>query len=121
MTAPIPIRTASHPNDAYVFFVLACAITWLLDVPMVAATLALETPGPVAMLLAGLGAWGPTFAALLIAYRRRELRGTFGQWRTDPIWIVLAFFAMTAIHLPATLIEVALGGQPAAWFYPPSE
>jgi membrane protease YdiL (CAAX protease family) len=24
-----------------------------------------------------------------------------------------------ALHLPATLIEVALGGHPAQWFYPP--
>ncbi len=112
------IQVASA-RGAYVFFALACAITWLLDVPMALAIVQKAPPSPAAMLLAGLGAWGPTLAALLIAVRRRELREVFGRWRTHPIWIAVGLVTMPALHLPATLIEVALGGEPARWFYPP--
>src|SRR5687767_13226495 len=81
--------------------------------------LARPAPAPVALLLAGLGAWGPTLAALLIAARLRQLRDVFGRWRTHPIWIVAALLVIPALHLPATLLEIALGGSPAQWFYPP--
>jgi membrane protease YdiL (CAAX protease family) len=56
---------------------------------------------------------------LAIAGRRRQLRGVFGRWRTNPLWIVIALFIPMAVQLPATLIEVLLGGHPAHWFYPP--
>ena len=68
----------------------------------------------------GLGAWGPTFAALLVAGWRRELRGVFGRWRTHPLWIVAGLLYPAALHLPVTGIEWALGGQPA-WFHPPNK
>jgi CAAX protease family protein len=111
---------AHRRGDVYVFLVLACLVTWALDVPMARAMLAGREPGPTALALAGLGAFGPTLAALLVAGRRRELGDVFGRWRTRPIWILVALGTMPALHLPATLIEVALGGSPAQWFYPPA-
>lgn len=108
-------------RDAYAFLALAMAITWALDVPLVLATLGQYPPSPIAMGMAGLGAWGPTLAALVIAARRRALRDVFGRWRTPPGWIVGALLLIPALHLPATLLEVALGGEPAQWFYPPVE
>jgi membrane protease YdiL (CAAX protease family) len=109
----------TRSRDVYRFFVLACAITWLLDLPLALAWATHAPPPAYAMPMVGLGAWGPSLAAFAIAARRRELRGVFGRWRTNPIWIVLGLFVPLAVQLPATLIEVALGGRPAHWFYPP--
>jgi membrane protease YdiL (CAAX protease family) len=112
-------RRSRGGRGVYLFFALACAITWLLDLKVVLALLARETPSPLAMALGGLGAFGPTLAALAIALPRRELREVFGRWRTSLGLVVFALLLVPAQHLAATLIEVALGGQPAQWFYPP--
>ncbi|MFO0756360.1 MAG: CPBP family intramembrane glutamic endopeptidase [Byssovorax sp.] len=106
------------------FFALAFAITWALDVPWALACIRHETPPPYAMALTGLGAFGPTLAALLVAAPRRELREVFGRWRMGPGWpllILLALGLQFPLHIIANLIEVALGGHPAHWFYPPIE
>jgi len=103
----------------YGFFTLACLITWACDFPMALALATHTTPPAYALPLAGLGALGPMLAALIIATPRHELREVFGHWRTSPLWIAVALFVPAALHLPATLIEVALGGRPAQWFYPP--
>ena len=119
MSEPSHARTPAERGDVIGFFVLACAITWLLDLPLVLAWSRHLTPPPYALPLAGLGALGPTLAALVIASRRRALRDVFGRWRANPLWILLALFVPFLLHLLATAIEVALGGQPAHWFYPP--
>lgn len=113
--------TTSSGRDVYPFFALALGITWLLDVPWVLAALRHEPPPPYALPLTGLGALGPTLAALVMSARRRDLRGTFGRWRTSPVWILVALALPFPLHLAANLIEVALGGHPAQWFYPPVE
>jgi membrane protease YdiL (CAAX protease family) len=69
--------------------------------------------------MVGFGALGPSMAAFIVAARRRELRDVFGRWRTNPAWVLLGLGLPAAVQLPATLIEVALGGHPAHWFYPP--
>jgi uncharacterized protein len=115
-----PTASPDHPaRDVVVYFIGACAITWLLDLPLVVAWLGHATPAPYAIALAGLGALGPSLAALALALRRGSVRDVFGRWRTSPLWIVGGLLLAPAIHLPATLIEVALGGQPGQWFYPP--
>jgi membrane protease YdiL (CAAX protease family) len=101
------------------FFVLACAITWTLDAPLAFAFATRQTPPSYALSLVGLGAFGPTIAAFAIAFRRDELGEVFRRWRTNPIWILAALAAPFVVHLVATSIEVALGGHPAHWFYPP--
>jgi membrane protease YdiL (CAAX protease family) len=72
------------------------------------------------MPLVGLGAFGPTLAAFAIAATRGELGEVFGRWRTSPAWVLAALLTPAAVQLPATVIEVALGGHPAHWFYPPT-
>jgi uncharacterized protein len=117
-----PMGTAPGcDRDIVLFFLLACGITWSLDYPLASAYVDGATPSPQAMLLTGLGAWGPTLAALIVAGWRRELRGVFGRWRTAPIWVVLGLLYPAASHLLGTMLEVALGGQPAQWFYPPTK
>jgi membrane protease YdiL (CAAX protease family) len=109
--------------DVYLFFTLACAITWLFDAPLALAWASHATPPAYALPMTGLGALGPTLAALLVAARRRALGGVFGgvfgAWRARPLWIVVGLAMPLAVHLPATLVEVALGGHPTHWFYPP--
>lgn len=115
MTVP----STSRSSDVYVFFALAFAITWALDAPWVLACLRHEAPPPYALPLSGLGAFGPTIAAFLMALRRRELRDVFGRWRTAPVWILVGLLLQFPLHIVANLIELALGGHPANWFYPP--
>jgi membrane protease YdiL (CAAX protease family) len=119
MTTPHDPPNGPGRNDAYLFLALACAITWVLDFPLVYAWATDAAAPPYAMPMVGLGAWGPTLAAFLIASRRRQLRGVFGRWRTSPVWIIAGLLLPLAVQLPATLIEVLLGGHPAHWFYPP--
>jgi hypothetical protein len=120
MEASTSARAPVGRHDVYLFFALACAITWALDLPLVLAWTRHAEPPAYALPLAGLGAFGPTLAAFLIAARRRALGDVFGRWRTRPVWIVVGLFLPMALHLPATLIEVALGGHPAQWFYFPA-
>ncbi len=111
--------TRARWQDVALFFVLACGITWLMDLSLVLAWTQQIEPPAHALPLAGLGAFGPTLAAVVVAGWRHELRGVFGRWRTNPLWIAVGLLMPGALHLVATLIEVALGGTPAQWFYPP--
>jgi membrane protease YdiL (CAAX protease family) len=108
-------------RDVLPYFVLACALTWLADAPWVFACMRGREPPAYALPLLGLGAFGPTAAAALLAWRHKQLGEVFGRWRAPLAWIALALALTTLLHLPATLIEVALGGEPARWFYPPLE
>jgi membrane protease YdiL (CAAX protease family) len=102
------------------FFALACAITWALNAPWVLACLAGEQPPAYVLPLMGLGAFGPTLAALLVAAPRGQASAIFRPWKTRP-WLVIAGLLLSplVLHLPANLLEVALGGRPAQWFHPP--
>ena len=113
------MRAARRLTDMTAFLALACGLTWGLDFPLAYAYARGAEPRSYALVLVGLGAWGPTLAALLVAGWRRELRGMFGRWRTRPLWIVAGLLYPLALHLPVTCIEWGLGGDPA-WFYPPN-
>jgi uncharacterized protein len=119
MATPQGPQAPAGRNDVYLFFAMACGLTWLLDLPLALAWATRSTPPSYAMPMVGFGALGPSLAAFTIAARRNQLRGVFSRWRTNPIWIVLGLCIPLAVQLPATSIEVALGGQPAHWFYPP--
>jgi membrane protease YdiL (CAAX protease family) len=114
-------RAVSSPVAMRVglFFALAFGITWLLDTPAVLSALDHAPPAVPAMAAVGLGAFGPTLAALLVSWRTGEVRATFGRWRTPLVWLPAALLVTPALHLVATLVEVALGGHPQQWFYPP--
>src|SRR4051812_17860132 len=89
-------------RGTYRFFTLACGLTWLLAAPAALAWARHLAPPPYAIAGAGLSAFGPTLAALIVAAPRRELGEVFGRWRANPLWIVVALLATPAVHLLAT-------------------
>lgn len=114
---------SSHPppsRDLLAFFVLACLITWGCAAPLTWALLHHTAPSEGAMAIAGLSAFGPTLAAVLVARRRREARGVFRPWRTHPGWVLLALLSPMLLQLVAVLIDKALGGSPSAWVHLPA-
>lgn len=117
-----PRGGAANPpasDGVALYFALACGITWLLAVPTATAWMGHKTPAPWAVACEGLSAFGPLFAALLVAGPRRQLRDVFGRWRTNPLWIALALLAPVTLHLVATAVYAVFAGPPAAWFHPP--
>jgi membrane protease YdiL (CAAX protease family) len=78
-----------------------------------------EAPPPYAVACAGLSAFGPLFAALLVAGPRRQLRDVFGRWRTHPAWIVVGLATPAVLHLVATALYAVMGGHVDRWFHPP--
>lgn len=65
-------------SDIALFFALACAITWTSAAPAARAWMAHENPSPGAIALAGVSAFGPLLAALLVGWRRKSLM--WGVW-----------------------------------------
>jgi len=106
---------------AYLFFALACALTWALATPAALAWTHHEAPSPLAVACAGLSAFGPTLAALVLAAREKRLGAVFGRWRASPAWVGIALFAPFVLHALATLVFVALGGHPSRWLHPPAD
>jgi membrane protease YdiL (CAAX protease family) len=111
--------SAKAGGGLWVFFPLACGVTWALGAPAALAWTRHQAPSPIAVACAGLSAFGPLLAALAVAGPRRELRQVFGRWRSRPIWILVAFGAPIALHLIATTLFVAVGGRPDRWLHPP--
>ena len=56
-----------------IFLALACAFTWALATPMALAWWRQVTPPPYAVPCAGLSAFGPLFAALVVSRPRRAI------------------------------------------------
>jgi uncharacterized protein len=109
----------AEPDDLYLFFGLACGITWVLDAP---AAIAVATGGDAGPYLpfAGLGAFGPTIAAAICARRRGRLREVFGRWRpTSWALLLVAPFIPLFVHTLANLVDLALGSSPV-WLHPPT-
>jgi CAAX protease family protein len=111
---------APGTDGVYLYFALACAITWTMAWPAALAWMHHQSPGPLAVAGAGLSAFGPLLAALAVAGRQRQLRQLFGRWRTRPAWVLLALLAAPLVHLVATALFVAMGGHPDSWFHPPN-
>lgn len=106
--------------DLALFFSLACGLTWALDLPAALAFLDGRTPTGGALALAGLGAWGPTIAGVLLAARRGEVRSMFRPWRVHPGWLVAGLLLPAAVHQTANLLLLATSGPPEQWFYVPT-
>lgn len=113
-------RSPHALRQLFAFFALACGLTWVLAAPVSLAWMRHLAPSPSAMACAGLSAFGPLVAALLIAGRQKQLRNVFGHWQSNPAWIVLALFTPMMIHVIATALSMATGRAPGEWLHPPS-
>lgn len=120
MKATSTADPTSGTDGIYLFFVLACTITWTMASGAALAWMRHQSPAPLAVAGAGLSAFGPLLAALVVAGRQRQLRQVFGRWRTSPAWVLLALLAAPLVHLVATALFVAIGGHPDSWFHPPN-
>jgi membrane protease YdiL (CAAX protease family) len=110
----------AHSDGVALYYTYACAITWLLTAPTALAWTRHQAPSAIALAAIGFSAFGPLFAALLVAGPRRQLAEVFGHWRSQPHWIALALLAPFTIHFIATLSFALLGGHPAHWVHPPT-
>jgi membrane protease YdiL (CAAX protease family) len=97
------------------FLAIAYATTWLLAMPTALAWMRHEVPPPYALACAGLSAFGPSFAALVVG-RRKDVSY---RWRTSPLWVAIALATPAAIHLVATALAFAIGHRAVTWFHPP--
>jgi membrane protease YdiL (CAAX protease family) len=111
-------QTERDARKVYIYFALACAMTWLLALPVASAWMRHEAPPPYGIACAGLSAFGPLFATLAVT-TRLERRGVFGRWRVNPPWVLLSLFACAVIHVTATLLYAVFVGPPSAWLHPP--
>jgi membrane protease YdiL (CAAX protease family) len=106
--------------DLYIYFALACSLTWVLAWPAARAWIQGRAPSAGAVAGAGLSAFGPLLAALAVAGRRRGLGQVFGRWRTNPAWVLLALGIPLTIRALARLLFAASGGHLVRWLDPPS-
>ena len=120
MRARVTGPDTTDATSTAAFFAIACVTTWLLALPTARAWMQHQTPRPYAIALAGLSAFGPLLAALVLAGRRRQLGQVFGRWRTNPVWILVALLGAPLVHAIATLLFAAVGGHPTQWFYLPN-
>jgi membrane protease YdiL (CAAX protease family) len=111
-------KEPTSTDGLFAFFAIACALTWLLATPVALAWMHHTAPPPYAVACAGLSAFGPLVAALVIAGRQRRLGEVFGRWRTNPLWIVLALVTPMTIHTVAAALSTASGFRPSQWLHP---
>ena len=114
------MQPKTSTDFVFVYVAVACGLTWALAAPLALATIQHAPPAPYAIACAGLSAFGPLFAALIVAGKQRRIGEVFGRWRTNPAWVVAALFAPMAVHLIATAFALALGREPTQWFHPPT-
>jgi membrane protease YdiL (CAAX protease family) len=106
-------------DGVFAYFAIACGLTWVLATPLVVSWMHREAPPPYAVAGAGLSAFGPLVAALVVAGRQKRLGEVFRRWRTNPAWIAIALFTPMAAHVLATALSFVIGGKPTQWFHPP--
>ena len=108
-------------RDVYIYYALACALTWSLGLPATLAFLRHEQPSAWATAGAGLSALGPLFAALFVSIKRGAVRDTF-RMRNSPSWLkwtVLALATPLALRGLAAALTAGLGLELSKWAYPP--
>ena len=129
-------KSADRPiGDTALFGILAFLITWGTGMLIVFSTHAnlvngahpvqhpIPLPGPLAIILVMIGAFGPFLAAVAVTWWRsgrpgaRELFAQFRRWRVHPAWFVAAFLGPAFLGLVALCVTALLGGPtPAHWF-----
>lgn len=98
------------------FFLLTFAISWALWVPLIAAP---GAPDAVRMPLVLAGAFGPSAAGLMLAWRRdgraglRDMMARTTQLSRIPLpWLAFSLLVFPALVVTVGAVDAALGGTP---------
>ncbi len=108
-----------HHYPLAAFFVLACAISWLLWAPLWLPAFGVGGL-PILPFNHALGAWGPLAAAFLVSSAEAGRAGTadlvrrMGLWRGRLPWIAVALFAPFVLLALAAGAWSVLGGEEAS-------
>jgi membrane protease YdiL (CAAX protease family) len=117
----------TQPTDKHrslvLYFVLAFAITWLLDVPRLLSDNNLaEVPGFLLFLQNNFALFGPFLAAFILTYQTGKWEGVKTFWKrgwkikTDKKWILYIFLIHSGINA-LTILIMQLIGHPVQWEY----
>jgi len=122
MTAKITPHSINQKQTLIGYFVLAFAITWLLDIPRLLADNNLaEVPGGL-ILIQNLAIFGPFLAAFILTYRAGQWDAVKTMWKrgwtlkADKKWILYILLLHLGINA-LTILVMQLIGQPVQWEY----
>lgn len=116
---PATPPSVQRAGGSLAYCLLACFITWFLAAPAALAFVRHAPLTPLAVAGAGLSAFGPLIAALLVARSEGRATSVFKPFRAPFAWVALGLFAPMLSHLAATALYALVFGPPAQWFHPP--
>jgi len=113
MTVDISNRAKRH--SLFVFFVLAYAISWAVEIPLaLRAQNLIDMPIPFSVHY--LAAYGPMLAAIIVTWLTdgrdglRELFGRMFRWRVLPVWWLVAI-APLLLHVLVAIVSRFIQGR----------
>lgn len=105
------------------YFVLAFAITWLLDIPRLLSDNNLaEVPGFLIFLQKNMAIFGPFLAAFILTYQAGRWEAVKSLWKrgwkikADKKWILYIFLIHSGMNA-LTILIMQLIGHPVQWEY----
>jgi membrane protease YdiL (CAAX protease family) len=107
-------------SSLWLYYALACAISWSSAWPAASAWLQHEQPAAGAVAWAGVSALGPLIAAFALALPGKQLGAVFGRWRTPLVWPALALLVPLALRVAAAALTALFGAELSHWAYPPA-
>jgi membrane protease YdiL (CAAX protease family) len=106
------------PRTPYRYFALACALTWGLAAPAVITANSGKPISPFTGALAGLSAFGPLLAAVLMSHW--QVRSLFSPFRLDSLWVPLALAVPLAARTLAVWVALLFGVELDRWWFAPT-
>jgi membrane protease YdiL (CAAX protease family) len=122
MTQSVFVEDRRSLGSVWFYYALACLLTWVLAFPATFAFLHGESPSALAVTGAGLSAFGPLLAALIVALRDGSVRTVF-RIRTNAPWLrwtLLALLAPLILRAVAAGATALFGFELSRWFYLPT-
>ena len=111
--------STQRAGGSLAYCLLACSITWFFAGPAAWAFSQHAAVTPLALAGAGLSAFGPLIAALLMARSSGGAASIFKPFRAPPAWVAFALFAPMLTHLATNALYALVVRPPPQWFHPP--
>jgi membrane protease YdiL (CAAX protease family) len=114
------IRRLARRYPVSSLFVLAFALTWAIEIPLVAGArhlIALEPSSPLGGIMQLFDGWMPGLAAIVItglAAGRTGIKTLLRRivaWRVGIGWYLVAFFGVLVLWIPALALDRLIGGS----------